>query len=228
MHTDTNFFAPAALFGFLLACSGLLLTLIVAIVARVARKPCVVRSMLGIAGCALIVYLAMLIGFSLASRRIVLAPGQEKYFCELDCHLAYSVVGVRKARAVGSGQDQVHAHGTFYIVTLRTRFDEKTIAPFRSKDVPLSPGLRSLSIVDDGAVYDISPQGQQALPPSPSLLTPLRPAESYMTEFVFDLPDRVRNPQLLITTAYRWPNRLLVGDEQSFLHQQTLLSLASD
>jgi len=33
-----------------------------------------------------------------------------------------------------------------------------------------------------------------------------------MTEFVFDLPDRVRNPQLLITTAYRWPNRLLVGD----------------
>jgi len=47
MHTDTNFFAPAALFGFLLACSGLLLTLIVAIVARVARKPRVVRWMLG-------------------------------------------------------------------------------------------------------------------------------------------------------------------------------------
>lgn len=29
------------------------------------------------------------------------ARGGEKYFCEKDCHLAYSVVGVRGAKSLG-------------------------------------------------------------------------------------------------------------------------------
>jgi multisubunit Na+/H+ antiporter MnhB subunit len=42
-------------------------------------------------------YLALLLSFSFLSRERVLAFGEEKHFCEMDCHLAYSVTNLRKA-----------------------------------------------------------------------------------------------------------------------------------
>src|SRR5439155_12465337 len=46
-------------------------------------------------------YAAVLLVFSLASREQVAGRGDEKYFCEVDCHLAYSVVDVRKSKSLG-------------------------------------------------------------------------------------------------------------------------------
>ena len=40
-------------------------------------------------------YAILLIGAGLLSRTTVLSATEEKYFCELDCHLAYQVVAVR-------------------------------------------------------------------------------------------------------------------------------------
>ena len=43
----------------------------------------------------------------------MLGPGEEKHFCEVDCHLAYSVVGVQKTRTLGTAAAPRAAQGTF-------------------------------------------------------------------------------------------------------------------
>jgi hypothetical protein len=47
---------------------------------------------LAFGGVMVTLYGAALLRFSAASQRVLLGHGQEKYFCEIDCHLAYSVV----------------------------------------------------------------------------------------------------------------------------------------
>jgi hypothetical protein len=56
-------------------------------------------------------YTTVLLAASAASREWSLAPGAEKYFCEIDCHLAYSVAGVQKRKTIGSGASQTTAGG---------------------------------------------------------------------------------------------------------------------
>src|SRR6202795_1086793 len=46
-------------------------------------------------------YLILLVGVSFASTEKVLPAGGWKYFCEIDCHIAYSIIGVHTAEALG-------------------------------------------------------------------------------------------------------------------------------
>src|ERR1700735_546346 len=78
---------------------------------------------LGIAAALLVmVYGIALLGASAASREWALSPGEEKYFCEIDCHLAYSVAGVQKAQTIGAGSARKSAAGAFFLVYVRHRF----------------------------------------------------------------------------------------------------------
>lgn len=176
-------------------------------------------------------YSAVLLGASFTSRELALAPGEEKYFCEIDCHLAYSIAGVTKAGALGGAAQTATAKGTFYVVSVRTRFDETTTSPRRG-DGPLTPSPRALSILDDqGRTYSISDTGQEALARSlgagTPLNQPLRPGESYTTQFVFDLPQDARNPRLLVSspTEPRWIGLVLIGDENSLFHRKVFLRI---
>lgn len=179
-------------------------------------------------------YLAVLLGTSLVSEEWVLGPGEEKYFCEVDCHLAYSVTGVARTKTLGSREHLITANGVFYIVTIRTRFDEKTISSHRPLEVPLQPAPRVVTIVDDhGLEFLASALGEQALARTSGLGTPmtqpLRPGESYTTQLVFELPPFALNPRLLIAspTQPAWLGLLLIGDENSFLHKKVFLRLAA-
>jgi hypothetical protein len=174
-------------------------------------------------------YSLVLIGSALASERVVIALGGEKHICELDCHVAYSVVGVEKAESLGEGSAPIKANGVFYVVTLRTRFDRQTISSARGVDVPLVPGDRRIEVIDEsGARYGVSSAGQKALDqPAPSLrmLTrTLRPGEEFVTRLVFDLPLDAREPMLLIGDAdfTKW---VLIGSETFPLHAKALLRL---
>ncbi len=178
-------------------------------------------------------YSAALFGASFASHEWMLPPGEEKYFCEIDCHLAYSVVNVEKTKTFGARGSVIPAQGEFYVVTVRTRFDEKTISPHRGNS-PLEPSPRVVAIVDEqGRHYNISAEGQQALDAAQRsgtpLTTPLRPGESYTTKLVFDLPSGARNPRLLIEspTNPKWLGRVLIGDEDSLFHKKVFLRLAT-
>ena len=158
-------------------------------------------------------------------RSRLLALGEEKYFCEIDCHLAYSLLGVSTEPAAAQstqGQPPSQPALTHYVVTIRTRFDETTISPSRPKDAPLAPSPRTIYL-EDTSGHQYFPTAQQGTP----LLTPLKPADSYTTKLAFDVPLNVspKNLRLLITTTPAWPDRIVIGDENSLLHHKTYFAL---
>ena len=174
----------------------------------VTRRPRLARIVLTVGAASASAYLAALVCLSLFSREQVLDLGEEKYFCEVDCHLAYSVLAVESA-------------GNRRAVALRIRFDEDTIAPWRPRGLPLAPNLRLFRVVDaEGRVY--APEGEAG---RYALLTrALRPGESHFARLIFELPPGVKKARLSITDAV-WLTRLLLGHENSFLHRKTSFRL---
>ncbi|MGB9465049.1 MAG: hypothetical protein WBR10_08045 [Candidatus Acidiferrum sp.] len=181
---------------------------------------------LGIIGC----YLLLLCAVSLASRERVLPAGGWKYFCEIDCHIGYSVAGVQKTSVIGPELLQLSAHGQFVIVRLKVWFDEHTISPTRG-DGPLMPNPRRVVLVDlsgrkfpeypEGKVERVRVNGAQT-----TLSQPLRPGESYTKDLVFDVPKDVSGLRLLISEDDP-ESRLIIGHENSLLHKKIYLGLDS-
>lgn len=173
-------------------------------------------------------YLLLLCGVSFASSEVVLPPGGWKYFCELDCHIAYSVAGVETAAALGPEAQQTLASGKFVIVCVKTWFDEHTISPHRGNG-PLTPNGRKVWLVDDtGRSFAPSPQGETAFSRIGGTSTPLtqalRPGESYITDLVFDVPKDARGLRLLITEDDP-ETHLVIGHENSLLHKKIYLRI---
>jgi hypothetical protein len=175
-------------------------------------------------------YFILLSGVSFASSEEVLPPGGWKYFCEIDCHLAYSLIGAQTTAALGPEMQQVSAQGEFVVVRVKTWFDERTISAHRGNG-PLTPNGRKVILVDgSGRSCAPSPEGQAAfarlLGFSTPLTTPLRPGESYTTDFVFDVPRDARWLRLLITEDDP-ETRLVIGHENSLLHKKVYFGVDS-
>jgi hypothetical protein len=175
-------------------------------------------------------YLGLLLSNSAASKEIVLRANEWKYFCEVDCHLAYSVVSVATAKTLGSGASQARADGTFHVVTLKTWFDPDTISRHRG-DGPLHPNLRMARVVDEsGRRFATSLPGQKAIEAPAARMVPLdqtlRPGEFYETTLVFDLPDDAKSPKLLFTDPLP-VNWVIIGHENSFFHKKVYFSMES-
>jgi hypothetical protein len=207
MYTNVNLAAPIGALA-LLATGGLLfisaLVLLESLVVRKRmRARAVFMAMVMIGG----LYLVIMLVFSIVSRDKLLARGEEKHFCELDCHLAYSVVNSQSAQANSQGTNQT-------IITIKTRFDETTIAAWRGNGL-LYPNPRALALVDElGNRY--GPVAQSGTP----LTTPLRPGESYTTDVAFNLPPATK-PVALLLNESGWETRFLIGHENSLLHGKT-------
>jgi|GEM_PF-299950 len=206
--SNMNFPAPLAILGFLAAGAVLFLALASILIFWFARKPKFARTSAIAIGVVAVIYFALLLGFSAGSHATTLARGQEKYFCEIDCHLAYSVV---------DAQTQPDGH---YVVTLRTRFDETTTSPERPKSAPLTPSPREVRLIDS-AGRQYAPVSTEGTPLNMSL----KPAESYTTKLEFTLPPNATGLRLLINTIPQWPDKLVIGDENSWLHKKTYLAL---
>ncbi len=227
MNTNVNLLAPIGALalvgtGFLLFVAALIL--IQSLIAhRKGRAKIVLLAMVVIAGA----YLAATFIFSLASHENVLARGEEKHFCEIDCHLAYSIVNTQQSKTLGNPPNQT-THGSYTIVTIKTRFDETTISPRRGNGL-LYPNSRVLTVIDErGNQYSPSIEAQQALDKTSTgyqpFTTPLRPGESYLTQIVFDLPADAKASNLLINEG-EWETHLVIGHENSPLHRKTRLQL---
>ena len=174
-------------------------------------------------------YLLALLGVSLTSHEKLLAPGERKYFCEIDCHLAYSVAGVEERAVLGDELHQTQSNGRFIIVHLQTWFDPGTISPNRGNG-ELAPASRRVFLIDAaGRHFTVSTQAQSVLakfhPESSSLARPLRPGESYVSDLVFDVPASVQSPHLFVGDNYVLPDEFLIGHEDSFLHKKIYLAL---
>ncbi len=111
-------------------------------------------------------YFILLTGVSFASSEEVLPPGGWKYFCEIDCHLAYSLIGAQTAAALGPEMQQVTARGEFVVVRVKTWFDERTISAHRGNG-PLTPNSRKVILVDNaGRSFGHRRKARQLLPAS--------------------------------------------------------------
>ena len=173
-------------------------------------------------------YLAALLFFSFSSREENLRKGDRKYFCEIDCHLAYSLEEASRTKVLGTPPQTTAAGGSFFVVTLKTWFDPTTIASLRGNG-PLTPNPRAVFVVDEsGRRYAASPAGQKALEesrgPSTPLTRVLHPGEAYTTTFVFDLPDGVRRPRLFLGDA-PGIETLLINHENSLFHRKVYFEL---
>ncbi len=171
--------------------------------------------------------LGLAAGAALASDDVLLAAGEHKYFCEIDCHIAYSLVDVVTASALGEGSDQVTADGRFYVVTLRTWFDPDTTSVERGDGV-LYPNPRIVVVVDEeGGIHHASIPGMKALGTISDNITfgvPLRPGDEYLTSMVFDVPVDAPNPRLWVLDRYA-ETQLMIGHENSPFHGRVYFSL---
>jgi len=206
--SNMNFPAPLAVLGFLAAMLGLVLGIAGALIFWFARKPKFARATAITLGACVAAYLALLLAFSASSHTATLARGQEKYFCEIDCHLAYSIID---AKTLPDGH---------YTVTLRTRFDETTTSSSRPKDATLTPSPREVHLID-AAGREYAPTSVEGTP----LLTPLKPADSYTTQLEFAIPKDATGFKLLLNTTPGWPDHVVIGDENSLFHKKTYFAL---
>ena len=230
MFTNVNLAAPVGAVAFL-GTAFLLFVLGVALIYSLVRKKLGLRK-LALLTIALVaaLYLAVLLIFSFASSEKVLARGEEKHFCEIDCHLAYSITDVQEPKDLEEithqtiGPREADIAGLFRVVTIKTRFDQTTIGPHRG-DGLLYPNSRVVSVVDEnGNEYLPATNAQRVLENShaagTAMTVPLRPGESYTTTLVFDLPPNIKNPTLLIREGES-ATHFVIGHENSFLHKKT-------
>lgn len=157
------------------------------------------------AGFAICVYAVLLVVSGAVSNGAQLSAGAEKHICELDCHLAYAVMGTARPTA------------TTYAVTLRVRFDETTIGANRGNG-QLYPGGRKIQLIDaNGQKYEPSQVS--------GLETPLRPGETTNATVVFTVPASVQ-PATLRFEDSDPSKKLLIGSETAPLHKRTTFRLS--
>jgi hypothetical protein len=150
-------------------------------------------------------YALLVAGVAAAAPDRTLPPGTEKYICELDCHLAYAVAGVRR-------------QGDSLFVRVNVRFDKETISSRRALDMPLHPGSRMVRLRDKaGKDYPAVNLGD--------LRRALRPGESYQTELIFDVDATARGLVMYIADAD--PTKMvLIGSDNALLRTPVGFRLA--
>jgi hypothetical protein len=231
MSAYTLQFAPVMVLFFLGTILVLALGALVLLYGAI-RRSSLIASASGIGiGTIVAGYFALLFAFSFSSSETILPAGGWKYFCEIDCHIAYSLDGVETAAALGPELQQVSAHGEFVVVRLKSWFDENSISPHRGNG-PLTPNARRVVLVDAaGETYAPALSAEAALSRLGAKSTPLtralRPGESYTTDFVFDVPLHSRGFRLLVTEDDA-ETRFILGHENSLLHKKIYFAVDSD
>ena len=198
--------APLVALAFLGAGACVVLSIIGGAIALAARRFRLSRALLGASLAVAVVYGTLLLGVALLSRNRVLKAGERKYFCEIDCHLAYSLVS---SAGAPEGLREV---------TLRTWFDPSTIAAFRG-NAPLSPNPRVVYLAD-GSGHRYEPLAD----PATALSRSLAPGDSYDTTVRFSVPPAASRLRLFVGDASGLES-LLIGHENSPLHGKIYFEL---
>jgi hypothetical protein len=230
MTETTPHWAPVVVLLFLGAVFVTAVSLLVLLYG--AARRCALYARIGGGAAVMVVgcYVLLLCGVSLASREKVLPAGGWKYFCEIDCHIGYSLSGVETTGAIGPEMRQTSARGQFVVVRLKVWFDERTISRNRG-DGPLTPNPRRVVLEDaNGRAYARSPEGEAELArgkgEAGSLGEPLRPGQSFEKDLVFEVPKDAPGLRLLITEDDP-ETVLIIGHENSLLHRKIYLGLGS-
>ena len=210
----TDSLGPISFGLFVVAVLGTLAAGAAFVLALLLKKSRWARAIAWIETGGLALYAGLFLITSLASRTQLLAVGTEKHICEVDCHLAYSVAGVKTVKVWGGRT----AQGMYYVITVRVRFDSGTIASWRPRDVPVSPNGRSVALIDT--------LGHRYPAPPDALDRQLLPGQEYTTDFVFDVPAEAGTPRLELESG-DWPTHFMIAHENAFLHGKVLFRVAA-
>jgi len=220
MSVYTPHFAPVAALAFLGTVALLLLCCLVALIGAVGKSRTTVVGALSAGLTILVGYAAVLLSVSLFSKDVQISHGAWKYFCEIDCHIAYTVGGFEMVESAASGR--------FAIVELKTWFDPMTISPHRGNG-PLTPNRRTVALFDDrGRKFAPSSKTEAVLASRRLYSTPLRealrPGESYVSYVVFEVPPDALGLRLLLTSSEE-EGFLIWDDENSPFHHKAYFAL---
>ncbi|MEP6801602.1 MAG: hypothetical protein ABJC07_06675 [Acidobacteriota bacterium] len=171
-------------------------------------------------------YLAILVAAGAASRERTLPPGGKKYFCEIDCHLAYSVVAGEPSEAM---RPCGPPGGGLRVVHVETWFDPTTISSFRG-NAPLSPNPRRVYLLDSrGRRYEPAADAGagcvEAFRGSTPFTRPLRPGESYRTALGFRVPRGAGALRLWLGDPEPGIEQFVPGHENGVFHPRVYLAL---
>jgi hypothetical protein len=171
-------------------------------------------------GSFLVLYAVVLLSVSLLSPQHTLAMHQDRCFDDW----CLSVERVIRQPSVDASPMIVAARSEFSLVTVRVSSRAKAITQ-RALDAQVF--LLDASSQRD----DPSPSGQQALDATgqggQSLASELAPGGSFTRTIVFDLPKGSSHLALAVTHGL-FPDLLVIGSEQSFLHKPTIIELQVD
>ena len=228
MSFYTPHLAPVVVLAFLGTAGLLALCVAVALIGALRKSRSVAVGAIGAGTIILIGYATILFGLSFVSHDTEIAQGAWKYFCEIDCHIAYAIGGMQLSKSAGPEVQPISANGRFAIVQLRTWFDPSTISPRRGNG-PLMPNSRAIMLLDDrGHGYAPSEKSESVLVTaklsSTPLRTALRPGESYLSYVVFEVPNDTKGLKLLLTSSDE-EGFLIWGDENSPWHGKAYFSL---
>jgi Domain of unknown function (DUF4352) len=204
----------------LLAVLGCLLALSALFYFLLRRKWMLARRVSLALGSFLVLYAGVLLSVSLLSPQHTLAMHQDRCFDDW----CLSVERVVQQPSAGASPMLVAARGEFSLVTVRVSSQAKGVTQ-RALDV-------QVYLLDASRQrYDPSPAGQQALDATGQggspLSSELAPGGSFTRTIVFDLPKGSSHLALVVTHGL-FPDLLVIGSEQSFLHPPTIIELLVD
>ena len=157
------------------------------------------RRLASIAFALVAAYAATLLAVSFSSREHLVDLTYAKKFCAADCDLSLSVA-------------RTEHHGDTWIVGVKVQSS--------AARVTMKPSSPQAILIDE---YGREYTGSDELDPAP-FARPVGPGESYIKTLVFHVPAPVKSPRLLLREG-GWPERFVIGDENSFFHKKTLILL---
>ena len=228
MSVYTPHLASIMVLAFLGTIGLLVLCAFVAIIGAFRKSRSAVVGAIGAGATILLGYASILLGLSLLSRDVEITQGAWKYFCELDCHIAYTIGGMQVIGSVGPEMQPISTNGRFAIVQLRTWFDPTTISARRG-DGLLTPNARVITLRDGrGREFVPSEKSESILVAAKLRSTPLRaalrPGESYVSYIVFEIPNDATRLRLLLTSSDE-ESVLIWGNESSPWHEKSYFRL---
>jgi len=143
----------------------------------------------------------------------VMAIGEDRCFDEM----CFAVTGWNRTPSTNAGK-------SFYSVDVR-------ISNRSGGHAQRELGRMGVLIDRSGRIYEVSPAGMYAkspvgAPPYPGLDAEVGPGQSLETRLVFELPTNVDYPGFALGSNLRLnPARIVIGDEDHFLHWPTVVPL---
>ena len=192
---------------------GTAAALVTAVVAVVLRRWVLARSLAVAVILVWAVYLGVGTVVAVKAPQHIMAVGEDRCFDEM----CFAVTGWNRMPSTSSGR-------YWYLVDVRITNRSRGRA---QREL----GRKGVLIDRSGRVYEVSEAGMRAkspvgTPPFPGLDAEVGPRQSLTTQLIFDLPADVGSPGFALGSNLAFnPARIVIGDEDHFLHWPTVVPL---